>query len=85
MSLAVSQPSSPTTYDHDAVARMLAQSLGQQKAAEVVRAAAGKLGMGERLEHAQVTALLEHVAHEPGIVGVAARFAKSRHVLRGPT
>lgn len=61
------------------VAGMLAQTLGKEKSAEVVGAAAGVLGIkGPLLSREQVSALLDHLAGAQGLVGIAARFALRR-------
>lgn len=57
----------------------LAPSLGEEKSVEVVNGALAKLGFDDAvLEPAQVDAVLELLAAEPGLVGVAARVAKQR-------
>ena len=57
----------------------LAPSLGDEKSAEVVTAALDKLGFdGQVLEPTQVDAVLDLLAGEQGLVGVAARVAKQR-------
>jgi hypothetical protein len=57
---------------------MLARSLGSDKAIEAVNVAAEQVGVGETVDFEQALQVLEQVAHQPGIVGIAARFAKSR-------
>jgi hypothetical protein len=57
---------------------MLARSLGNDKANEAVNLAAEQVGVGDNLSREQALQVLEQVAHQPGIVGIAARFAKSR-------
>jgi hypothetical protein len=62
---------------------LLAASLGTTKAEHAVRAASGAL----RLEASsfpldQALSLLEKIAEEPGIVGITARFARTRALLR---
>lgn len=57
----------------------LAPSLGDEKSAEVINAALAKLGFEEAvLDPAQVDAVLDLLASERGLVGVAARVAKQR-------
>jgi hypothetical protein len=57
----------------------LAPSLGEEKSSDVVTAALAKLGFeGAVLEPAQVDAVLDLLASERGLVGVAARVAKQR-------
>ena len=63
---------------------MLGRSFGADKAMETVNLAAQQIRIGENLNSEQALRLLEHVAQQPGIVGIAARFAKSRvHRVRG--
>lgn len=57
--------------------------VGDEKAGELVRAAIVELCLSPRtLGKEEVLELLEHLASEPGIVGVTARFAKARIILR---
>ena len=61
------------------LALALAPSLGEEKSVEVVLGALGKLGFDAQvLAPAQVDAVLDLLATEPGLVGVAARVAKQR-------
>lgn len=62
------------------LAGLLSKSIGEEKAEDVVRAAARALGLGALTTFTQKQALevLESIASTPGIVGVTARFAKSR-------
>ena len=59
-------------------------SLGDEKAKETVHGALTRLRFeGKTLfERADALRLLEEMAREEGIVGVAARFAKARILLR---
>lgn len=66
----------------DELAGLLSQNIGIEKATELVRAAARELALGERVTPEQGLAVLERIAAQPGIVGIAARFAKSRVLLR---
>lgn len=62
---------------------LLAQSLGQEKAEDVVTAAARDLGLpvfGD-YNREQTLAVLERLAGMSGLVGVVARFAKARLIL----
>ncbi len=62
---------------------LLAASLGTTKADHVVRSACSALRLDDgSFELEQALALLEKIAEEPGIVGITARFAKTRAVLR---
>jgi len=66
------------------LADMLARSLGTAKATEIVDVAVRQLGMGGELTRADALHVLEQIASQPGIVGVTARFAKSRvHLVWG--
>jgi hypothetical protein len=70
-----------------ALAALLSPSLGDAKADEVVRAAMEALRFHpfKPLDTQQALEVLEQVAQTPGIVGVAARFAKSRvHLMTKP-
>jgi hypothetical protein len=62
------------------LASLLSKAVGDEKAEAAVREAAVSLGLGRTTHFSQDQALeiLERVASTPGIVGVAARFAKSR-------
>ncbi len=64
------------------LASLLSQNLGTEKANELVSAAARELGFGDPLSTSQCLEILERVAAQPGLVGIAARFAKSRVLLR---
>lgn len=64
------------------VADLMARSMGTEKANAVVAAAADALALPEDMETAAALLVLERIANEPGVVGVAARFAKSRALLR---
>ena len=72
------------THPRRVLADMLGRSLGADKARETVNAAATQLGIGEDLQRDEALRLLERVAQQPGIIGIAARFAKSRvHLVWG--
>ena len=64
------------------LASLLSQNLGIEKASEIVEVAADELGFSEPLTTTQCLEVLERVAVQPGLVGIAARFAKSRVLLR---
>ena len=58
---------------------MLAATLGWEKSSEVVNATVQRLGLPTVVvTPAQATALLSELAKAPGMVGVTARFARSR-------
>lgn len=65
------------------LAALLSQNLGTEKATELVTAAARELGfLTPSLSTQQCLEVLERIAVQPGLVGIAARFAKSRVLLR---
>ena len=65
------------------LAALLSQNLGTEKAVELVTAAAKELGFFDAsLSTQQCLGVLERIAAQPGLVGIAARFAKSRVLLR---
>jgi hypothetical protein len=68
---------------HD-LAALISPSLGEQKARTLVTDAARLLGLGgEMLEHTQCLKVLDAIASQSGIVGISARFAKSRiHLVK---
>ncbi len=60
----------------------LAQALGDEKARDVVADAALELGLtGPSVTREQALEVLADVAETPGIVGVCARFARTRVML----
>jgi hypothetical protein len=60
----------------------LAPALGREKARDATTAAAHRLGLDPRsLSREQAMTVLDELAREGGIVGVVARFARSRLVL----
>jgi hypothetical protein len=62
---------------------LLAPTIGQEKSAEAITAAARASGITEdRLTQEQALGLFEVLASHDGLVGVTARFAKARLVLR---
>jgi hypothetical protein len=73
------------TLNSAELAHYLASALGDAKALELVEVAVAKLGLvATRLERADALRVLELIAAEPGLVGIAARFVKSRLVLEWP-
>jgi hypothetical protein len=67
------------TGDVRVVVSLLSPTLGVQKSEAVVAAAMARLGMVDgALTLEEVLAILDQVAREPGVVGVAARFARTR-------
>lgn len=76
-------PADDNTLSDQELASHLASALGEAKALEVVRTAAGQLQLSpEQMNRAQALQVLEVVAKEPGLVGVSARFVKSRLILQ---
>lgn len=69
-------------HTHAELAALLSQNLGMEKALELVTAAAKELSFGAELTMEQGLEILERIAVQPGLVGIAARFAKSRVLLR---
>jgi hypothetical protein len=79
----VSSRSTGTSISTREIAALLSSALGTDKAQEVVAAAAARLGLSsDRLDKAHAIALLDHLAAEPGVVGLCARFGKARLILR---
>ena len=61
---------------------MLAGSIGQAAGLERVEQACRDLQLSDaEVTQQQALAIFEHLAKEPGLVGIAARFAKSRVIL----
>jgi hypothetical protein len=69
------------THPKTVLAAFLQQNLGVEKATATVDDACRSLGFSEPLTRAQCLETLEHIALQPGIVGITARFAKSRAIL----
>ncbi len=57
---------------------MLSRILGLPRAIATVDVAADKLGLGVEMADDKALELLARIANEPGVVGIAARFAKTR-------
>jgi hypothetical protein len=71
------------TVSADEIAALLTNAMGADKAHEIVLGAVRRLGLTpERIDRAQAMALLDHLAAEPGVVGLCARFGKARLILR---
>jgi hypothetical protein len=70
------------TVDVEQLAELLAPSLGQEKSLEVLTGALDRLGAPRTgIDMSQALQVLEGLATEPGLVGVASRFAKARLIL----
>ena len=69
----------------DDLVALLSQAIGNDKAEQEILGAAEALGLSRSsaLSVPQALGILETVAESPGLVGVAARFAKSRLHLMG--
>jgi hypothetical protein len=77
------QESSPHTFDLPSIAALLSKSVGDETALTVVRAAARKLGViGSVLDQDRTLEILEEVATSPGLIGVTARFCRSRLIAQ---
>jgi hypothetical protein len=66
----------------DDVVDLLSKSIGDDAAALIVDQAIRALGLVRPIDHPSALRVLERISHEAGLVGVAARFAKSRLLLR---
>lgn len=64
------------------ITALLATSIGEEKAKAVVESAATELLLPDPMSTAEAMAVLEHIAGQEGLVGVAARFARSRAIFR---
>jgi len=73
---------SPGRLGKAELAAMLAPALGDEKSRLAVDSAVQALGLGSMLDRSQALLVLEKLASEPGIVGVAARFTRARLLLR---
>ena len=61
-------------------------ALGEAKANDVVLKTARELGLPtEMFDGRQALQILEAIARQPGLVGITARFAKARAILRWKT
>ena len=76
---------SARTIEVSQLRALLAGAVGEDKAASVIDAAVIDRGLrpGGPLTIDEALGVLDHVAQTPGIVGITARFAKSRlHLSR---
>ena len=64
------------------IVTMLSGSLGHERAAKTVEQAVVQLGMGSDLSKEDAVRVLETIAGQPGIVGITARFVKTRFQLQ---
>lgn len=66
----------------DDIIELFAPALGEDKARSVVQAALSALQLPTSgMPAPRALLVLEHIAEEPGLVGITARFAKSRVIL----
>jgi hypothetical protein len=70
-----------TAHSREVLVAYLRQNLGNEKATAVIDDACAAVGVGWSLTREQCLAVLEHVAMQPGLIGITARFAKSRAIL----
>ncbi len=76
-------PSEPSRVRVKDIVRMLASTVGDVKGEEAVKGILVRLGITDReLSHDKALEVLEHLAKEPGTLGVTARFAKARLLLK---
>jgi hypothetical protein len=68
----------------DELVAFFTSSVGEEKAREAVGAALSRLHLAHKnqLDRNESLGVLDEIATVPGIVGVAARFAKARILLR---
>ena len=65
------------------LAKMIAGTIGDEKAQEAVAGACSAAGLtGDSLSWEEALAVLGRIAVTPGVVGITARFAKSRMHLK---
>jgi hypothetical protein len=73
----------PVAVDLRDIVELFEGAMGRERSEEVVFAAARRLSLPtERLDKAHALSLLDTLVSEPGIVGLCARFAKARLILR---
>jgi hypothetical protein len=71
------------THSRESFTAFFASSLGEDVAREVIVRTALGMGMdSRRFTNASAHRVCERLALEPGIIGIAARFAKSRLILK---
>ncbi len=76
-------PSAPSKVRVKDLARMLAASIGDARGEEVVKATLARLSLTEsEVTRDQALEVLEILAKEAGVIGVTARFAKARMLLK---
>jgi hypothetical protein len=79
--MTTSEPPSARPITLADLATMLAPTLGQEKSEELLRGAAAELGLaGAFLEPRHALAVVDRLGGLPGMVGVAARFVRTRYL-----
>ncbi|HEX9622083.1 MAG TPA: hypothetical protein VF989_18180 [Polyangiaceae bacterium] len=75
--------SAPAPNLKEELVRNFSAALGEAKAQQVVSEAVEQSGFAAAsLTQKDALAVLDRIAQSPGIVGIAARFIKSRYLLR---
>lgn len=69
------------THSRVELATMLSNSVGQERALEAVAAVCTARALGEILTTDEALTVLEELAQQQGVIGIAARFAKGRALL----
>lgn len=67
----------------DELVGQLSPAIGEEKAREVIVDVAGSMGLVDEMSRDDALEVLGRVADTPGIVGVCARFARTRLLLAG--
>ena len=70
-----------STHSRVELATLLSNSVGQERALESVEETCRALGCGEILTTDEALQVLEQLAQQQGVIGIAARFAKGRALL----
>jgi hypothetical protein len=71
------------TFDLDTVTEVLSPGVGEHMARTAAEAALDSLGMPrDGLSREDLLRTLDHIAQTNGVVGVTARFARSRLILQ---
>jgi hypothetical protein len=74
-------PPKRRTWQFSEVVFLLANALGKERSAEVVKQEAERLNLREPLQTGDVLRLLGALSQSPGMIGTVAQFAKSRLML----
>lgn len=67
----------------DDLVGQLSPAIGEEKAREVIVDVARSMGLVDEMSRDEALEILGQVADTPGIVGVCARFARTRLLLAG--